>query len=212
MRGLLQVLKTNCIRQPQRKLPTLSFNHYTLTTLEHPWGIHLLAIRAWKLLTATLKCIVITLQMFWGLTVHCGCNRNWAASSWTISPQSKSITTVSPVCLQPGKPPCGLNTGGGGGGGGWAFHNLVLAQVWVSLTVVMQNVSEPHNMSDSHNLIASVNWVSLTTIAITHTWVITVVWGSLTLELFPYCEVHSQFMLAKVVRLNHSYGSLTLIM
>ena len=114
MRGLLQVLKTNCIRQPQRKLPTLSFNHYTLTTLEHPWGIHLLAIRAWKLLTATLKCIVMTLQMFWGLTVHCGCNRNWAASSWTISPQSKSITTVSPVCLQPGKPPCGLNTVGGG--------------------------------------------------------------------------------------------------
>ena len=33
MRDLLLVLETNCIRQPNRQLPSSSYNHNTLTTL-----------------------------------------------------------------------------------------------------------------------------------------------------------------------------------
>ena len=33
MSGLFLVLETDCIRQPERQLPSLSYNHNTLTTL-----------------------------------------------------------------------------------------------------------------------------------------------------------------------------------
>jgi len=77
MSGLCEVslvLKTICTRQPERQLLWSSYNHYPIlmvtTTM---WGNHLLALKAWKFLTATLKWIVKTpFQMFWGFSVYCG--------------------------------------------------------------------------------------------------------------------------------------------
>ena len=50
--------KTNWIRQPMRQLLSSSSNHNTLTIhWQSSWGNHLLALKTWKLLTATLNCI-----------------------------------------------------------------------------------------------------------------------------------------------------------
>ena len=57
MRGLYLALQTSCIRQPERQLPSSSYNHNTQTTLTTSVREHLLALRSWKFLTATLKYI-----------------------------------------------------------------------------------------------------------------------------------------------------------
>ena len=51
MRGLLLVLKTNCIRQPKGQLPSSSYNH---NNTDNPHNI--CGSLIW-VLTATLKCI-----------------------------------------------------------------------------------------------------------------------------------------------------------
>ena len=47
-------LRTDCIKRSKGQLPSSST---TTIHWQHPWGNHLLSLQAWKLLTATLKCI-----------------------------------------------------------------------------------------------------------------------------------------------------------
>ena len=67
------VLKTNCIMQPKGQLPSSCYNHNTLTTSEIPSSGSLLQI--WSAFVMTPS------QMFWGLSVYCGCKMNWVAAS-----------------------------------------------------------------------------------------------------------------------------------
>jgi len=62
------VLKTNCIRQPKRKLPSSSYNHKTLTTLRASVRESPAFTKRWKFLIAILKCIYTVF-----LTESCQC-------------------------------------------------------------------------------------------------------------------------------------------
>ena len=56
---LILVTETNCTKQPERQLLCSSLkplSHCMIVTT-NTWGNHLLALKAWKFLTATLKCI-----------------------------------------------------------------------------------------------------------------------------------------------------------
>ena len=100
MRGSLLVLKTNCMGQ----LPSLCYNHNTLTTLRERFP-HLVPY---------CKCEVMTpSQMFWGLSVYCGCKMNWAAASLDVLSNYSSsnhclfslyATMVITLCLK--QPTC----------------------------------------------------------------------------------------------------------
>ena len=66
---------TNCIRRLEKQLPV----HLTTTTHWQPSTLRtsvreILTCIMWEFLTTTLKCICnAPSQMFWGLSVYCGC-------------------------------------------------------------------------------------------------------------------------------------------
>ena len=76
MRDLPLPLETDCIRQPNRQLPSSSYNHDILKTLR--------------------TCVKESLQMH--------LIGNFHALNTSLLPKANlsCITTVSPVCLQPG--------------------------------------------------------------------------------------------------------------